>query len=441
MSVPPPLAAPQAPVVEKNFIDSFCQTFDLFSYNNSQYGRLCAHVLLGQKLKNIRIYFGPFYIDPRISIFIMQSSGTGKSIAYDVISKVAEGAGIKVNDMAKATDAALVGTVEPEEVYDPESKTKIITYNVKKGLLAESDILHYDEGKMLLTKEQYTQDTLPWFQKVLNPIGSGPNFCSKKLAHGEAIEFAPTCSLLITSHDINNLMDTVLDTGFFQRIVLYPRYVPIDERKDNEMLRASRWGRRIHTEINETALSETLNRIGEKYENFEISVEDKVYPLVKSEIDQLYKSIESAHERVREIMATFAPRYNNLMYIFSFHHSAASFKSTIDIEDVKYGASLTKLLFKEVMSWVEENITLTKLNSREQSVLNSAIQIYNAMEKDEHGFVLKFSFMKNCQTKWGLSMHTVGRYTEKFKGLRKMKEIETGNSLMIKFEIEGGKKR
>ena len=440
MSVPPEVQPVVEQPISKNFIDSFCQVFDMFSYNNPQYGRLCAHVLLGQKLKNIKIYFGPFYIDPRISIFVMQSSGTGKSIAYDLVQKVGEGAGLKINDMAKATDAALVGTIEQEEIYDPESKQKVVEYKVKKGLLAESDILHYDEGKMLLTKEQYTQDTLPWFQKVLNPIGSGPNVCSKKLAHGEAIEFAPTCSLLITSHDINNLMETVLDTGFFQRIVLYPRYVPISEREENEMLRASRWGKRIHTEINEGTLSKTLNEIEEKYKNFEIKVDEKVYPLVKSEIDQLYKSIENAHERVREIMATFAPRYDNLMYIFSFHHSAANFKDVIDIEDVKYGSNLTKLLFKEVMSWGEENISLTKLNQREQALLNSAMQIYHTMEKDDHGYVLKFSFMKSCQTKWGISMHSVSRAMEKFKGLRKLKEIEVNKSLMIKFDLEGGKK-
>ena len=184
----------------------------------------------------------------------------------------------------------------------------------------------------------------------------------------------------------------------------------------------------------------TDNEIEEKYKNFENKVDEKVYPLVKSEIDQLYKSIENAHERVREIMATFAPRYDNLMYIFSFHHSAANFKDVIDIEDVKYGSNLTKLLFKEVMSWVEENISLTKLNQREQALLNSAMQIYHTMEKDDHGYVLKFSFMKSCQTKWGISMHSVSRAMEKFKGLRKLKEIEVNKSLMIKFDLEGGKK-
>ena len=443
MSAIPPLAA--SPIAKakpdvKNFLDSFCQVFDMYSYNNAQYGRLCAHVLLGQKLRNVKIYFGTIYIDPRISIFVMQSSGTGKSVAYDLITKVAEGAHLKIGDMAEVTDAALIGTIEEEEVYDAESKTTTKEYNVKKGLLSEIDILHYDEGKMLLTRGQYSQNTLAWFQKVLNPIGTGQNFCSKKLAHGDAIEFHPTCSLLITSYDIQTLVDTVLDTGFIQRAVLYPRYVPISEREENEMLRASRWGKRIHTEIDESSLSDALNKIGDNYSNYELKVDDKVYPLVKSEIDQLYKSIEDAHERVREIMATFAPRYNNLMYIFSFHHAASEFKDIIDIEDVKYGAMLTKLLFKEVMSWVEENIALTKLNSREQSVLNSAISIYKIMEKDEHGYIMKFSFMKSCHERWGLSMHSISRYMDKFKGLRKMKEIETGTGLMIKFEIEEEKK-
>ena len=155
-------------------------------------------------------------------------------------------------------------------------------------------------------------------------------------------------------------------------------------------------GKRIHTELDENTLINILNKIGDKYkEGYEVKIDPKVYPLINSEICQLYNSIENAHEKVREIMATFAPRYNNLMYIFSFHHSAANFKSVIDIEDVKYGASLTKLLFKEVMSWVEENVSLSKLNQKEQQMLNSAISIYKLLAKDEHGYVLKFSFMKS----------------------------------------------
>jgi len=392
-------------------------------------------------LKNCRIYFGPFYIDPRISIFIMQPSGTGKSVAYDMINDIGIAAGIKMNDMGEATDAALVGTVEPEEVIDEDTGKKTFVYNTKPGLLSSTDILHYDEGKMLVTgRNQYAGNTLAWLQKALNPIASGQNQCTKNLAHGDPIEFYPTCSLLITSHDIHNMMEQILDTGFFQRIVLYPRYIPISDREQNELLRSSNFGKTFNTEMDIKTLSDELNRIGEKYVDWKITVSEKCYPLIRLEIDNLYKQVEKSHERVREIMATFVPRYNNLMYIFAFHHSAAEFKDIIDIDDIRYGADLMKRLFNEVLSWIEENVALSNMSSKEQTIYNSMVQIFNAMERSPDGYVMKVSLMKNCNTKWGLSMNTISRYMEKFKGFRKMTEIKSGNIVMCKLSLPEVKK-
>jgi hypothetical protein len=86
-------------VKEKNFIDAFCNAFESFSYQNKYYGRLAAHVLLGQILKHIKIPFGPLYIDPRVSLFLMQPSATGKSVAWDIIKAVGERASLKVDDI------------------------------------------------------------------------------------------------------------------------------------------------------------------------------------------------------------------------------------------------------------------------------------------------------------------------------------------------------
>jgi hypothetical protein len=211
--------------------------------------------------------------------------------------------------------------------------------------------------------------------------------------------------------------------------------VGIPERKNNEFLRADRFGKRIFTELDVDTLSQKLNEIGAKYENYEVTVDDNIYPVIKSNIEQMYKFIESAHERVREIMATFVPRYNNLLYIFSLHHMCAEMKDKLDVEDVKYGATLTNFLFKEVMTWVEESISLIRLNSKEQSYLNSAFLIYRSMKQNEDGYVMKVSFIKQCSAKWRISMHTVIRYLEKFKGFNKLKEVELSKVKYIKIEI------
>ena len=93
-------------IQEKNFVESFSFAFENFSYNNQLFGRLCAHVLLGQVLKNVRIYFGPIFIDPRVSLFFIQPSGTGKSTPWTFIKEVGTRVGLKLDDIDDATDAA-----------------------------------------------------------------------------------------------------------------------------------------------------------------------------------------------------------------------------------------------------------------------------------------------------------------------------------------------
>jgi len=418
----------------KNFVEMFSNAFELFSYNNALFGQLCAHVLLGQVLKDIKIYFGPIYIDPRISLFFIQPSGTGKSTPWTFVKNVGQAAGLQLDDIDEATDAALIGTTESEEVIDPETNQKTTEHLIVKGKLAQADVLHYDEGQMLIRRGQYSQNTLAWFQKALNPIGSGGNLVTKNLAHGE-ISFNPTCSLIITSHEIEHLLESVLNTGFFQRIVLYPRYVPINERKLNEFLRCDRFGKQLQTHFDVETIATKLVETKTMNEEFVLKVNPNVIPVAKQGIASLYKLVESGHERVREIMATFVPRYNNLMYIFSVHHCCAEGKKEVDVEDIKYGARFSAELFKNVMTWVEENITLTKLSSREQNFLTSAFQIYKTMEHDKDGYVQQISFMRQCRIKWRITMPTILRYIEKFKGYGKLKQIEKNNSKLIKIEL------
>lgn len=419
--------------VDKNFIESFSTAFELFSYNNRWYGRLCAHVILGQILKNIKIHYGPIYIDPRVSLFLIQPSATGKSVAWDFIKPIAEKAQLRVADIDEATDAALIGHEDPEEVLDPETKTKTIVHNIVQGKLADNDILHYDEGQMLIKRGQYALNTLAWFQKALNPIGSGQNICVKNLSHAE-IRIQPTCSLIITSHEIENVLETVLNTGFFQRTVLYPRYVPILDRKQNEMTRQDRFGKKFSTEVDTDSLAEMLFQIAKHVIDYKVDVEPSVYPVAKQYVDSRYKLIETSNERVREIMATFIPRYNNLMDVFALHHSCANLKKKIDIEDMKYGADLSNALFTEVMTWVEENITLSKLSVRDKAYLDRFYQMWFTMEKDEYGYVNKVAFMKKFNDKWKITYPTIVRNLDKFTGHGKVKERDVNNVKWIKIE-------
>jgi hypothetical protein len=418
------------------FLKKFSQVFEQYSYGNVYYGKLCAHVLLGQVLKYNRIFFGPNYIDPRVSIFIVQSSGTGKSVAYPLVYGVAKAAQIDIGEIDEITDAGLIGTIEEETYIDPETGTKLTRYNKIIGKLAEAGILHYDEGKMLIERGPYAANTLTWLQKALNPIGSEQNICSKKLAHGELIEIHPTCSLIITSHPFSQLLQPVLDTGFFQRIILYPRDIPISERRSLEFMRAEKLGKRLITEPDIKLLGEALIKIRSTYEGKQIEFEEDVIPVARSKIQSFYNLIAPAHNEVREIMATFIPRYNNLMYILAYHHCCDRLGAKVEIEDLNYAFGTAFVLFRELMSWIEQTANFYKMGNKDLTYLRLARDLFTRMQKQtEEGFVMKLDLMKRCAEEWRVSLHTVEKYFEKFKGYGKLKEFERDKINYVKIEV------
>ncbi len=410
------------------FINDFCSLFEQYSYGNLFYGRLCAHVLMGQTLKTCKLYFGPLYIDPRISCFIIQPSATGKSTPWGYVYAVGKEAGLVVEDIDEATDAALVGTEEPTETVDIETGAKVITHKKVSGIMETAEILHYDEGNFLIERKQQALNTLTWFQKALNPIGSEQSKCTKRLAH-KTIEFYPTCSLIITSYPIDNIIAPVLNTGFFQRIVLYPKDIPIKERQGLEFLRVDKLGHRTFSEPQVKFLGERLQKIRAKYKDLpEVIFDESTKPVIKGNIEALYKLIQTAHPKVKEVMATFIPRYNNFMYTFAFHHSCDRMAEKVEIPDIKYAFSLSYILFNTLMSWIEETVDFYKIGSKDMTYLKQAYILFTRMEKDTtEGYVLKQKFLHVCSDSWRVSPPTVNRYIERFKDLGKVKEVEHMN--------------
>jgi hypothetical protein len=405
----------------------------MYSYGNPNYSRLASHVLLGQCLKNSKIYFGPLYIDPRVSIFVIQPSATGKSTPWGLIAKVAKEAGIAVDDVDEMTDAALIGTIEQEDIIDPETGTKKTTYNKVMGKLASAELLHFDEGSMLLEKTQHSGHAMTWFQKALNPLDSEQSKCTKKLAHGDQIEFYPTCSLIITSHPLEGVLETILNKGFFQRIILYPRDVPIIERQNVEYQRAEKLGDRAFVEPDIKSMGLKLQAIRAKWKNKDIVFAKNTKPVIRARIQAFYDLIKDAHPRVKEIMATFIPRYDNYMYILAFHHCADRNGDVVEIEDVKYAFSVLYLLFKDLITWVEETADFYKIGNKDMAYLRLAQQVFHKMNPDTaDGYVMKMSFITQCAKSWKLSKVTVSKFIEKFKGYNRLKELELNNIRYIK---------
>ena len=424
-----------------DFIERFVEVFGKRSYKNPVYGYLSAHCILGQVLKNVKLYIGANYIDPRLSFFIMQPSGTGKSVGWEIIKPVALKAGIAADEVDEATDAALIGTQDEMETFDPQGRTKTVEYTKVEGKLATAEILHYDEGETLMQRSEHARNTLNYFEKALNPIGSASNTLSKRLGHVE-FEIHPRCSLIVTSYPVQDVVETILNKGFFQRIVLFPREVNVDERKFVEQVRAGKLGRREFTETDVNELGEALMQIRAKYGEYEFKLEgeqaENLTHIVNAKIEELFKAVENCHPRIQEIMYTFVPRYDNLMYVFAFHHMCNRWADSLEPIDVNYAFDKVHNLFKALIVWIEESVNFLKMNQKELHYMGSIKQLYSlALNEPEcikncpEGYVYQIELMKICMKNWHVSNSTVKHYFEKFIGLGTLQQKTNENKVVF----------
>jgi predicted transcriptional regulator len=384
--------------------------FEKYSYNNPIYAKVSYHVLLGQILRNVRIPKGATYIDSRISLFLLQGSGSGKSTAYNLIYSLGDAIGLKVMTLDEVSDAALIGTIESEHAFGE------VSYGTTTGILSEADIIHYDEASNLINTKEYSKSALSYLQTALNPIGSPTNVIFKKLAHGPAIEVKPWCSLLLTSFFPPGMSKAVVRTGLFQRIFTTPRLLTRDDRKANSMQDIELVGEDMDTREEEKLITKNLIEIQKFVEEEKtISFTPIVKPILRNKVSQFYKAIDAPNQQISRLLDSFVPRYQDHMYRLSIHSAAMNYRTEVSPKDISYAFNIVFPIFKLLLSWLESDAELSKTDSNEKRYLKTMFSIYKKSIKIKGDKWLSSThFVTELIPRMGVSRTTVFRYIKIF---------------------------
>jgi len=338
--------------------ERFLDIFESCSWNNRMFGALSFHTLLGQMLKDLRVPKGGLYLDPRISAFIIQDSGSGKSTAYEIFMRFVKGLGYTNVLIDEPNDADLIGTQETEQKKEG-GVTKTV-YTEKPGCLSWADFVLVDEGIVLINRKKHGGNALVYFQKALNPIGSESNKIEKRMAHGDPIELQPHCSLLITSIMPPGLNEVVLNTGFMQRILVFPRWLTDKDRLDNAMRDVDNLG------VSDTQIEEINNllvyfeKIKNHYKNNVIVIPASIKPILKQKVITFFKIIEKANLSIKPLLMTFLSRYQNFMYILAVHYAAIRLDNIVIKEDLDNAYDIIFNIFNEIVFWLETSVQMSK---------------------------------------------------------------------------------
>ena len=441
-------------VQKSDVLKGYLEHFRQVSINNEIPALLSFLFMHGQcALPYVRIPIGSSNIDPRVSVFWIQDTRTGKSVAYEIIENTMKKAGLQCVDYSTGTDAALVGSFRQEDADSPPT--------VRPGVLAGRKGMNFDEGSILLKPSKHSENTVLFLQSALNAAGTGRNVLTKHLADG-TITIESLVSLWITTFPPDGIKEYVLDKGIFQRVLLYWRDWTLDMKKDVAYQLADnvhstpkftmkyddivqyfvdldkRLKKRLcdTVEINPVMWDEEnpplnangqVTSVSEKQEEwatdamrkgmFRISADYR--PALKSAIDEYYSLIEDMDPKKQGVCASFIMGLQNYTNIIAHHMAMLEGTWVVTGIHVDMAKEILYDLYLNLIHWLESKVkvgTSAAETKKEEKAWREAFKRCEVFDFDDHrgrGWVKKKALYEIFGSIQNLSSETSIR--ERFK--------------------------
>ena len=355
----------------------YLEHFREVSKDNEIPGLLSFFFILGQvALPYMRIPIGGSNIDPRVSLFWIQDTRTGKSVAFEIIQRLMNDIGVDCVDYTTGTDAAMVGSWSRDEDG---------TLHQTPGVLAGAKGMNFDEGSIILKPSQHSEQTVLFLQSALNYAGTGRNFLTKHLKDG-TITIESLVSLWITTFPPQGIKEHVLDKGIFQRVLVYWRHwtlemkrniahqladavhnrtdfeVSYDEVVDFFSKLLNDLKRRV-CELNGISTDEWDESTRELQEGWTMNVMDDVFTLDNSYISALHQAIDDYYDLVENmdpkkqgVCASFIMGLQNYTNILAHHMAMIEGVWVVTGDHVDMAKEILYDLYHNLIHWLESEV-------------------------------------------------------------------------------------
>jgi len=393
-------------------LKGYTDHFNATSIDNDIPGLLSFFFIQGQvAVPYVRIPWGSSHLDPRNHVFWIQSSRTGKSIAWEFVGDVLKDIGINSDLYTTGTDAGLIGGFEMEE--DGEGNKIAI---LKEGMLTGQKALNFDEGSIILNPNKHSQETVLYLQSACNPVGSNNNMLVKHTKAGR-IETESLVSLWITTYPPSGVKEYVLTKGIFQRVLLYWSNWTMERRKAVSEIRAEsafkmtapmkvsydditsyftdlelRLRNRV-LNITETTFVEWDAMSRPDKEALVQSVMDKMftadentfYPALLDAIDDYYTLLNGLNPNILEVVSSFIPAMENNTLIFATHIAMLDESWVVTGEHVDMAKDILYDIFRNLILWLEDEVEIGPKVQEKANNKSKWVNAYNGVDGVELG--------------------------------------------------------
>lgn len=395
-------------------LKGYLEHYNQVSRNNEIPGLLSFFFIQGQAaVPFVRIPVGGSNLDPRVSVFWIQDTRTGKSAAFQVIEQVMEAAGLEAVDYNSGNDAALVGTLIPDPDSENRQNPEMI---VRPGILAGRKGLNFDEGSVLLKTGQHNENTTLFLQSALNSAGTGRNMLVKHMAR-DTFEIKSEVSLWITTYPPKGIKEHVLDKGIFQRVLTYWRNWTLEmKRAIAHELAAAVHNRPeftvsfdevaahfsgLQTKLRDrilklTGLShlEWTEMAEDDQETVVMGVMDSMFtidnsyiPALVAAIDEYYGLIEVMDPEKQGVCASFIMGLQNYTSVIAHHMAMIEGTWVVRGDHIDMAKEILYDLYQNLIHWLESEVKVGIGNKEKKVVQSHWKEAYQRSEKfdfDDH---------------------------------------------------------
>jgi len=458
-------------------LKGYLEHFNQVSKNNEIPGLISFFFILGQaSVPFVRIPVGGSNLDPRVSIFWIQDTRTGKSAAYQIIERVLKESGMNSEDYNSGNDAALVGTLIPDPDFD--GPVRDAPQIPRPGILAGRKGLNFDEGSVILKTGQHNENTTLFLQSALNSAGTGRNILTKHMAR-DTFSVKSEVSLWITTYPPKGIKEHVLDKGIFQRVLTYWRHWTLEMKKDiNQLLAESVYSipkytvsfeevvdffeqtrRRLKRRVLELSdiaplewdeMSESDQDIvvgNLKHQMFQ--PDDAYVPALMSAIDDYYSAVEVMSPDKQGICSSFIMGLQNYTNVLAHHMAMIEGTWVVRGDHIDMAKEILLDLYGNLIQWLESEINIGAGASEKKKMEGYWISAFNQAEKFDfddtrgHGWAKKKEVMDNFGKIANYSSHA--SINDKFKLYAKeiFKDTREGARIFIRLnkdvkQLKGG---
>ena len=379
-------------VQEFPLLKGYVNMFNDISYHNEMAGLISFLYVQGQATVDyIRIPVNNSHIDPRIHLFWIQPTRSGKTIAWEHTGEILDAIGIKQDMFSTGSDAALIGSWNKYE----EDGEQVL--ELQEGLLAGKKALNFDEGSLLFeTKKQHLSEVVLYLQQAMNPVGTKANTLVKHLKDG-SIETESRVSFWLTTFPPQGVREVVLTKGVFQRVLLLIRPWPIERREQVSEERMNTMFTRppeyeysindfeqYYRKLREALQSRVCKladitavewmaksqddreKIAQQVMYDMWRVDKSFHPILNSHKDHMYELVRLMDPKMADVVCAFIPNLLNYTGILATHFALLDeYTATESFHDfciggdhVEMAAEIIYDLYEELVTWLESEVEL-----------------------------------------------------------------------------------